>query len=104
VHETPRVLLQVRTSDSHPSAFAADAELEFAVRTDRFVVLRDLEVLRQVGVEVVLPVEGRLFGDVGVDGLPDADGGLDGALVQYRERAGQPQADRAGVGVVLGVR
>jgi hypothetical protein len=82
------VFLQVRPADRDGAPLALDAERQFPVLADGGVVLGDLEPLRQVRVEVVLPVEARSLRDVGVDGLPQLDGGLHRALVEHRERTG----------------
>ncbi len=89
------------SADGDRAALALDAELQRPVLADGRVVLRDLEVLGQVGVVVVLPVEVGLLGDVGVDGLADLHGGLDGSLVDHRERTRQAETHRTGVGVWL---
>ncbi len=101
VCERPGVLLQVGSADTHGAGVVADLDLQVAVLTDRGVVLGDLEVLRQVGVVVVLPVKAGLLGDRGVDCLADLHGGLDGALVQHRQRTGQAETHRTDVRVRL---
>jgi hypothetical protein len=79
-----------------------DLDVEPAVEGDRLVVLRGLEVLRHVRVEVVLPREPAPLGDLAVQRQADADGRLDAFRVEHRQRAGQAQADRADLGVGLG--
>jgi hypothetical protein len=91
----------VRAADRHLAALALDADLQPAVPADRRVVLADLEVLRQVGVEVVLPVEPRLGGDLGVERLADSDRTLHRGLVDHRERAREAETDGAGPAVRL---
>ena len=51
------VLLHVHARDADPRRRAVDLDLEMAADADGKVVLADLEVLRHVRVEVVLPVE-----------------------------------------------
>ena len=75
-------------------------QLEPAVDVDRLVVLADLEVLRHVRVEVVLPGEDRRA-DLAVEGQPEADGQLDRLLVEHRQRARAGRAHRVDVGVGL---
>jgi hypothetical protein len=104
VAEAPGVFLQVGPGDRHGAPVAPGAHVEFASPADRFLVLGDLEVLRQVRVEVVLPVEPGLLGNVGVQRLPHLHGGLDGRLVEHGQRSREAETDRAGVGVGLGVR
>ncbi len=56
------------------------------VDVDRLVVLGDLEVLRHVRIEVVLPGEHRRL-DGAVEREAETDGQLDRLLVQHRQRA-----------------
>ena len=51
------VLLEVHALDADPHGFALDLDVEVSLDAQRLVVLRDLEVLRHVGVEVVLAGE-----------------------------------------------
>src|ERR1019366_135050 len=92
-----RVLLHVGPLDAHPRPVG---KVEVPVRVDRLVVLADLIVLGLVGVEVVLPVEGR-GPDLAVEGRADGHGHLHRLLVEHRQRAGQAQAHRAHVRVGL---
>ncbi len=74
-------------------------EVDPAVLGQRLIVLRDLVALRQVRIEVVLPGENRLRANLAVHRQRGLDRHLDGVPVQHGQRAGQPQADRAHVGV-----
>ena len=56
---------------------ASTVDVEVAVEGDRLVVLRGLEVLRHVRVEVVLPGEPAPLGDLAVEREADADRRLD---------------------------
>src|SRR5664280_2024375 len=76
-----RVLLHVGPFDAHPRPFG---KVEVPVRVDRLVVLADLIVLGLVGVEVVLPVEGR-GPDLAVEGRADGHGHLHRLLVEHRK-------------------
>jgi len=89
----------VRALDGDGPLLAVDAEGELTVGADRRVVLRYLEVLREVWVVVVLPVKARLLGNLGVDCLSHLHGRLDGPLVQHRQRAGKTETGRAGPAV-----
>ena len=73
--------------------------LDPAVLGDGLVELRDLVALGQVGIEVVLAREDGALAHLAVDGQRGQRGKLDGLRVQHRQRAGQPQAHRADVGV-----
>jgi len=94
VLEAAGILFEMRPLDADRAALAVDTEREFARLADRCVVLGDLEVLREVGVEVVLPVKAGPLGDLGVDGRADLDGGLDCPLVEHGQRTGEAQTDR----------
>ena len=97
VLEAPRVLFEVSALDGDGAFVVRDGDGEFAVPTERPVVLGDLEVLREVGVVVVLPVKAGFFRHVGVDGGGEFERPLDGGLVEDGQRAGQPEAGRTGV-------
>ena len=98
VHGLAGVLLEVRALD--PDRRATD--IESAVDEDRLLVLTHLVVLRHVRVEVVLPGEDRRGRHVEVERLRESQRELDRTLVQHRQRAREPQAHRADVGVRLG--
>src|SRR5215472_4321263 len=95
------VLLQVHPLDADPDRLAADEHIQVAVGAQRLVVLGDLEVLRHVRVEVVLPGEPAPARDRAVQSEPDLDRVLDGQLVHHRQRAWQAETDRAGLAVRL---
>ena len=97
------VLLHVRALDlDRGRSRRRPRRLGPAVERDRLVVLRGLEVLRHVRVEVVLPREPAPLGDLAVERQPDPDRRLDGLAVDDRHRAGQAEAGRADLGVGLG--
>ena len=93
------VLLQVHALDADPDDPVRDGHVQPAVRAQRLVVLGDLEVLRHVRVEVVLPREPAPGRDPAVQGQADPDRVLDRQPVDHRQRAGQAQADRAHLAV-----
>ena len=66
------VLLQVHPLDADPDHLAVDLDVQPAVDAERLVVLADLEVLRHVRVEVVLPGEPAPGRDGAVERQPDA--------------------------------
>src|SRR5699024_5660656 len=100
------VLLHVHPFDLHPVLAqplgGVDGDVEVTIHTDRFVVLRDLVVLRHVRVEVVLPGEPAPRGDGAVQRQPEPDRALDRLCVDDRQRAGKGQADRAHLAVGFG--
>ena len=87
VHELGRVLLEVDAVQPHVAQLAARAE--------RDVVLGDLVALGEVGIEVVLAVEDRPRGDLRAQREAHHQPEVDGLGVGHRQRAGQPEADRA---------
>src|SRR6266536_4172504 len=64
VRGLPRVLLHVDAGDADaPRLAVGELDVQVPADADRQVVLRDLEVLRHVRIEVVLPVEQRVGRD-----------------------------------------
>ena len=61
VQALPGVLLHVDPGDPDPADHPFDVDIEVPVDAQRDVVLRDLVVLRQVRIEVVLAVEHRVL-------------------------------------------
>ena len=64
---------------------------------DRRFVLRYLKTFRKVGVEIILAGEDRTFAYLAVRGKSHLDDVLDKILVEHRQCAGMPKADRADV-------
>ncbi len=95
------VLLHVHAGDADPMDLPVNLHVEPAVLTQRLVVLADLEVLRHVRVEVVLARESAPGRDRAVQCQADHHGEPHGGLVDHRQRARQPQAGRAHLGVGL---
>ena len=91
--------LEIAQVDALLGARAVDLQIQMAAHAKRDGALGGLEVLGHVGVHVVLAVEHRMLLDVAVGGQAREHDRLDGGLVGHRQRAGQPQAHRAGVGV-----
>ncbi len=97
------VLLQVGVV--HPDALGLalfQGDLHFAGTDDGVVHLAGLVALGQVGVEVVLAVEHRDLGDLGVDRQPELHRHGHRLLVEHRQYPGQAQIHGAGLGVGLG--
>src|SRR5437868_685359 len=97
VQRLPGVFFEVHPLDTDAHDFAVYLDVEIAVGAERFVVLRDLEVLRHVGIEVVLAGEPAPRRDRAMQRKPDADGGFDRGCVGHWQRAGQTETGRAGV-------
>src|SRR3954453_16715334 len=101
------VLLEVHTLDLDAvgldsAVVVGDLDLEVTVDAQRFVVLRDLVVLRHVRIEVVLAREATPRRDAAVEREADPDRALDPLLVGDRKASRQTEADRADLRV--GVR
>ena len=90
-----RILFEMHPHDSSPLSLAIQVDLQPAVAGDRQVVLRDLIALDQVGVGVVLPIELVALVDGAIQGQTGEDRGIDSRLVDHRQHAGHPHADRA---------
>ena len=94
--------LQIAQVDAFFGGSAVNVQIQMAAHAEGNGALRGLEVLGHVGVHIVLAVEhGALF-DVAVGGQASQHDRLDGGLVRHRQRTGQAQAYRAGMGVGLG--
>src|SRR5690606_30523218 len=97
-----RVLLHVRALDldaEHRTVLELDVDPP--VVGDRLVVLRGLEVLRDVRVEVVLPGEPAALRDGAVQRQADADRVLHGLAVDDGQGAREPEAHRGHLRVRL---
>jgi hypothetical protein len=73
---------------------AADLDFHGAADAQRGCLLRNLEVLGHVRIEVVLPVERAPQRNPRADHQPHLDGLADGLAVHRRQRPRQPEADR----------
>ena len=92
---------QVDGLDVRIPLLGLNGEGQLATEDDRQLELADLVALGQVRVEVVLAVENGMIRDRGVDGEAEADGLLNGAVVEHRQAAGKSQVNVAGVDVGL---
>ena len=99
------VLFQMRMMNAHALAHVViQYDFHFALADDGLGHLAGLVALGQVGVEVVLALEQRGLGDLGIDRQAELDGHRHGAFIQYRQHARQAQIDGAGLGVGLGAK
>ncbi len=96
---TTGVFLQVDARDADAAVLAVDMDHQVAIGAQRHIILRDLIALGQVGIEVVLAVELRVFGDVAVERERRHDGVVNRLLVDDRQRPRKPHTDGAVVGV-----
>src|SRR5258706_5509334 len=98
----PGVLLDVDPGQLEAARLALDQHLERAALAQRLVVLRDLVVLRHVGVEVVLAREHAAATDRRAERESESQRRLDRRAVGRRQGAGQSQAHWAHVRVTVG--
>ncbi len=91
------ILLHVNMVDLHVFELPADLYGESTTYANRPFVLGDLVALREVGVTVVLAVEGAAAVDAAVERQSQADGGAHLLLVQPRQGARIAEADGADV-------
>src|SRR5215212_2233322 len=82
------VLLQMQALDADPDGLAlGQIDRHLALADDRAFVLANLVALRQVGIEIVLPVEHALQVDPRLQPQPGADGLSHAFLVDDRQHA-----------------
>src|SRR5690606_32812836 len=94
VRELARVLLHVRALDRDVEARAVGKlDLDGALERDRLVVLADLVILAEVGVEVVLPRKAARRRDRAAEREAQADRAQDGLAVDDGHRSGQAEVD-----------
>ncbi len=91
---------------AHANLFGAGSRVNQhpAVRRQRQFVLRDLIAFGQVGIKIILAREDVLALDLAIERQPHANGELDGAAVDHRQRARLAGADGANVAVRFGGR
>jgi hypothetical protein len=98
-----RVLFQVDAFDAdHARRAVAHLDQHFALAHDGVVELADLVALRQVGVEVVLAVEGGVQVDLCLQAQPRATGLFHAEFVDDGQHAGHARVDEGHVGIGLG--
>ena len=97
------ILLQMQSLDADAARRAVrQVDLDRALAHDRVLVLRDLIALRQVLIEVILPVEDRTQVDLRIEPEPGADRLLHAALVDHGQHAGHGGVDQRHLGVGSG--
>jgi hypothetical protein len=74
---------------------------QLAVRRERFVVLRDLVALRQVGIKVILSRKDGRFLNLQSQRESSSRTEVDGSFVQDRQCARQAEADRTRIRIWL---
>ena len=104
VHEFAGVLLHMQALNAdllEVGVFALFGHLHFdpTLFSDRFVVLGDLVVLWEIGIEVLLAIELAVFSDVQVQRHRSLHGVLEHLLIQHRQGARQTAHHRINVGI-----
>ena len=95
-----RILLEMGPNDPDLEVALRHGHYHPAIFARWHIVLGDLISLRQVGVEVVLAGEHGAGRDLAAEREPELDRPLDRGPVHHRERAGEPEADGARLGVL----
>ena len=86
--------------DAHREAVAAlKVDGDHALADDRLLVLRDLIALRQVRVEIVLPLETALQVDLRLEAQARAHGLRHAFAIEHRQHAGHGGIDQADMGI-----
>ena len=94
VNGLARILFQMQTLDAHREGIGRIAmrrlhiHLDLALADDGKIELRDLIALRQVGVEIVLPVEAGVFVDLRLQAEAGTHRLLDAFAVDHGQHAG----------------
>ena len=85
--DTIKFEVQALDADCH-RLFAVRLNFNLALADDLVLVLADLIALRQIGIEIVLPVEPAPRVDLCVEAKARAHGLLDAELIDHRQHAG----------------
>jgi hypothetical protein len=99
VQALARVFFQVHAGNADLPRAAGGWNFDAAELGKRFIVLRDLVALGQVGVEIILAREDRALVDAAVQCHGREHGKLHRLSVQNRQSAEQAEADRANIGI-----
>ena len=94
-----RIFLEVCASNPHGSRSSARGDGDAAVLRKRKIKLTDLVTLREVGIEVVLPVPTCGCGTLRTDRGTHGEYFLNGSSVRHREGAWEAEAGWAGARV-----
>ena len=94
--------LEVAETDALLRSRAVHLQIQMPTHAERDGTLRGLEVLRHVGVHVVLTVEHRVLFDVAIRRQTRQHDGFDGGFVGHRQSAGQTQTHRTRMSVGSG--
>ena len=95
------VLLQMQPLDADLEGIVLEIDRDHALADDGVLELRDLIALRQIGVEIILPVEHRAMVDLRLEAEAGADGLRHAFLVDDGQHAGHRRIDEAHMRVRL---
>ena len=95
------IFFHMDPGDADPFGFAAHFDIQITAFADRQVILRGLEVFRQVRIIVVLAVKFAVSGNFAIQSQAGTNRKLQHFFVQHRQYAGQSEADRADVRVLV---
>ncbi len=102
VNAFARVLLHMHPLDTHGDRLTAvEVHQHLALADDRVLVLGNLVALRQVRIEVVLPVKDGVMIDLRLQPQPGADRLLHAESVDHGQHAGHGRVDEADLAVRL---
>ena len=95
------IFFHVDPGDADSFGFTAYFDVQIAVFADRQIILRGLEIFRQVRVIVVLAVKFAVMRNFAVQCQSGADRKFQHFFVQYRQHAWQTEADRADMRILV---
>ncbi len=106
MHQLARILLDMDTLDADHLGAAVRVllvqhDLDLPLSHDRVIELTDLIALRQIGIEIILPVEARPFVDLRLDRHAGADRLANALAIGDRQHAGHGRIDQADLRVRL---
>jgi len=96
VQQLSCVLLQVHANQADAPRPLPGIDLQPAFLAERQIILADLIVLRQIGIEVVLAIPLGESGHAAVERQRRLDGKVERAPVHHRQRPRQAETNRAG--------
>ena len=94
-----RIIFEMGMMNAKSFGFAIDIGDHCAADDDRFIVLRNLEIARRVGIKIGFAIKVADQIDFGIDGQAELNRFADGLLIENGQRAGLARADDADIGV-----
>jgi hypothetical protein len=98
------ILLKVQAFDANLDGIILEIDRHHALPDDRVLVLRNLIALRQIGIEVIFPVEHRMMIDLSLEPEARADRLGDAFLVDHWKHARHRRVDEAYMRVRLAAK